>query len=254
MIVLRHGLKTYKPRLTIDVCIQIEQLYGSVTKPLESRIPSLEDTVFIISLSLQQYMLDEDTLYEIIDEIENPLEIVFKLYEESGLINTKQDEQDPVEAKEIGNNEEINNKPTEPQTFEQMCNDMLKNILQINLMPIHQFYASTLKEITLQIECYNKYKNNVALDNAVEIYQLADLTSQAVARLMSKDAKMPEFNKYFKHLLEDVETKEPVNDKGLTAEEEQASIAIAEWAYAMQRKKEKERKKQQSESKEDRVE
>ena len=257
MIVLRHGLKTYKPRLTIDVCIQIEQLYGSVTKPLESRIPSLEDTVFIISLSLQQYMLDEDTLYEIIDEIENPLEIVFKLYEESGLINTKQDEQNPVEAKETGNNEEINNEPTEPQTFEQMCNDMLKNILQINLMPIHQFYASTLKEITLQIECYNKYKNNVALDNAVEIYQLADLTSQAVARLMSKDAKMPEFNKYFKHLLEDVETKEPVNDKGLTAEEEQASIAIREWAYAMQRKQEKkkaqDKKKQQSEPKEDRV-
>lgn len=250
MIVLRHGLKTYKPRLTIDVCVQIEQLYGSVTKPLESRIPSLEDTVFIISLSLQQYMLDEDTLYEIIDEIENPLEIVFKLYEESGLINTKQDEQDPVEAKETPNNEEINNEPTEPQTFEQMCNDMLKSILQINLMSIHQFYASTLKEITLQTECYRKYKNSVALDNAVEIYQLADLTSQAVARLMSKDAKMPEFNKYFKHLLEDVETKEPVNGKGLTAEEEQASIVIREWAMAIQRKKEKERKKQQSEPKE----
>ena len=250
MIVLRHGLKTYKPRLTIDVCVQIEQLYGSVTKPLESRIPSLEDTVFIISLSLQQYMLDEDTLYEIIDEIENPLEIVFKLYEEAGLINTQQDKQNPVEAKEIGNNEEINNEPTEQQTFEQMCNDMLKNILQINLMPIHQFYASTLKEITLQIECYNKYKNNVALDNAVEIYQLADLTSQAVARLISKEATMPEFNKYFKHLLKDVETKEPVNSKGLTAEEEQASISIREWAMAIQRKKEKERKKQQSEPKE----
>ena len=66
---------------------------------------------------------------------------------------------------------------------------------------------------------------------------------------------MPDFNKYFKHLLEDVEIKEPVDDKGLTSEERQASVAIAEWAMAMQRKQEKkkaqDKKEQQSEHKEE---
>ena len=236
MIVLRHGLKTYKPRLTIDVCIQLEQLYGDIIKPLESRIPSLEDIVFIISLSLQKYMLDEDTLYEIIDEIENPLEIVFKLYEEAGIINTKQDKQNPTEAKETTSMDELEQ---EPQTFEEMINSMLESVLELNIMSIDRFYDSTLQEVILQVEAYKQYKKNKSLDNALEIYQLADLTSQAVARLLSKDAKMPEFKKYFSYLLED--EKESTDSDGLTAEERQLSAQLTEWAYAMQKKQENKR-------------
>ena len=251
MIVLRHGLRTYKPRLTIDVCIQIEQLYGSVTKPLEGRMPSLSDTVFIIALSLQQYMLDEDTLYEIIDEIENPLQIVFKLYEEAGLINTQQDKQDPVEAKETPNNEEINNEPTEQQTFEQMCDDMLKNILQINLMPIHQFYASTLKEITLQVESYNKFKSNEMEQEAFFSWQTANLIGMSVARLLSKDAKYPKLEEAYpftKQSLEQQQSKEQSKDNGeLTAEEQLVSARLTEWAHAMKRKQQKQKAKEQKE-------
>lgn len=259
MIVLRHGLKTYKPRLTIDVCIQIEQLYGSVTKPLESRMPSLSDTVFIIALSLQQYMLDEDTLYEIIDEIENPLQIVFKLYEEAGLINTQQEEQNPVEAKEMPNNEEINN---EPQTFEQMCDDMLKSILEMNLMSIHQFYTSTLKEITLQVQSYNKFKSNEMEQEAFFSWQTANLIGMSVGRLLSKDAKYPKLEEAYPFTKQSLEqqqqqSKEQSKDNGeLTAEEQLVSARLTEWAMAMKRKQEKKKAKEQKEqeqSKEDRV-
>ena len=124
----------------------------------------------------------------------------------------------------------------EPQTFEEMTDSMLESVLELNIMSIDRFYDSTLQEVILQVEAYKQYKKNKSLDNALEIYQLADLTSQAVARLLSKDAKMPEFKKYFSYLLED--EKESTDSDGLTAEERQLSAQLTEWAYAMQKKQE----------------
>ena len=116
-------------------------------------------------------------------------------------------------------------------------------------MSIDQFYASTLQEVVMQVEAYKKYKKNKSLDNALEIYQLADLTSHAVARLLSKEAKMPEFKKYFSYLLEDEKESIDSDSDELTYEERMLSAQLTEWAYAMQKKQEK--NKLQSEPKEE---
>ena len=249
MIVLKHGLNIYQPKLSIESCIILEQLYGSVTKPLENVMTSLSDIVFIIALSLQQYNLSEDELYELFDELENPLQIVFKLYESAGLINTKQDEQNPVDAEKTPNNEEINN---EPQTFEEMCNDMLVQCLAIGLSR-QEFYNSTLKEVTQYVEAYKKQQQNKLEQQAYFDWMLANLIGNSVARLMSKDAKFPKLEEAYP-FVKDSKPQQPVDDKGLTSEERQASVAITEWAMAMQRKKEKAKAKEQKQQlKEDRV-
>ena len=237
MIALRLQNRILYPKLSIKTCIALEQLYESPTRIIES-IPSLQDQVFLIGLCLENYNLSEDELYDVIDNLPmEPLELVMKLYEESGLIS-QQEDLDKAEEPEIAPTDESTDEST-PQTFEQMVEGMLQNILEINLMSIDKFYDSTLKEVVMHVEAYKQYKKNKSLDNAVEIYQLADLTSQAVARLLSKDAKMPEFKKYFSYLLEDEE--EPKDNNGLTAEERMLSAQLTEWAYAMQKKQENKR-------------
>jgi hypothetical protein len=249
MIVLRKGLSVFQPKLSIESCIILEQLYGSITAPIEKQIPSLSEQVFLISLCLRQYNLSEDELYELFDELENPLQIVFKLYESAGLINTKQDEQNPVDAEKTPNNEAINN---EPQTFEEMCNDMLVQCLAIGLSR-QEFFNSTLKEVTQYVEAYKKQQQNKLEEQAYFDWMLANLIGNSVARLMSKDAKFPKLEEAYP-FVKDSKPQQPVDDKGLTSEEKQASLAITEWAMAMQRKKEKAKAKEQKQQpKEDRV-
>lgn len=234
VIALRLDNRILYPKLTIKSCIALEQLFGSPTRIIET-MPSLQDQVFLIGLCLQQYNLTEDELYELIDSLDDPLELIMALYEQSGLIS-QQEDSEPTEAKETSSTDELEQE--QPQTFGQMVEGMLQSILEINLMSIDKFYDSTLQEVVLQIEAHKKYKKNKSLDNALEIYQLADLTSHAVARLLSKDAKMPEFKKYFSYLLEDEMDSDSQESDGLTAEERMLSAQLTEWAYAMQKKQE----------------
>ena len=244
MIVLKHGLNIYQPKLSIESCVILEQLYGSITAPIEKHIPSLSEQVFLISLCLRQYMLHEDDIYELFDEIQDAYSLILALYEEAGLINTKQ-EQNPVDAEKTPNNDEINN---EPQTFEEMCNDMLIQCLAIGLSR-QEFFNSTLKEVTQYVEAYNKQQQSKLEEQAYFDWMLANLIGSSVARLMSKDAKFPKLEEAYP-FVKDNKQQQPVDDKGLTSEEKQASLAITEWAMAMQRKKEKAKAKEQ---KEDRV-
>ena len=248
MIVLRKDLKIYQPKLSIESCIILEQLYGSITAPIEKHIPSLSEQVFLISLCLRQYMLHEDDIYELFDEIQDAYSLILALYEEAGLINTKQ-EQNPVDAEKTPNNEEINN---EPQTFEEMCNDMLVQCLAIGLSR-QEFYNSTLKEITQFVDAYKKQQQNKLEEQAYFDWMLANLIGSSVARLMSKDAKFPKLEEAYP-FVKDSKPQQPTDDKGLTSEERQASVAITEWAMAMQRKQEKKKAKEQKQQpKEDRV-
>lgn len=246
MIVLKHGLNIYQPKLSIESCVILEQLYGSITAPIEKHIPSLSEQVFLISLCLRQYMLHEDDIYELFDEIQDAYSLILALYEEAGLINTKQ-EQNPVDAEKTPNNDEINN---EPQTFEEMCNDMLIQCLAIGLSR-QEFFNSTLKEVTQYVEAYNKQQQSKLEEQAYFDWMLANLIGSSVARLMSKDAKFPKLEEAYP-FVKDNKQQQPVDDKGLTSEEKQASLAITEWAMAMQRKKEKAKAKEQK-PKEDRV-
>lgn len=246
MIVLKHGLNIYQPKLSIESCVILEQLYGSITAPIEKHIPSLSEQVFLISLCLRQYMLHEDDIYELFDEIQDAYSLILALYEEAGLINTKQ-EQNPVDAEKTPNNEEINN---EPQTFEEMCDDMLIQCLAIGLSR-QEFFNSTLKEVTQYVEAYNKQQQSKLEEQAYFDWMLANLIGSSVARLMSKDAKFPKLEEAYP-FVKDNKPQQPVDDKGLTSEEKQASLAITEWAMAMQRKKEKAKAKEQK-PKEDRV-
>ena len=246
MIVLKHGLNIYQPKLSIESCVILEQLYGSITAPIEKHIPSLSEQVFLISLCLRQYMLHEDDIYELFDEIQDAYSLILALYEEAGLINTKQ-EQNPVDAEKTPNNDEINN---EPQTFEEMCDDMLIQCLAIGLSR-QEFFNSTLKEVTQYVEAYNKQQQSKLEEQAYFDWMLANLIGSSVARLMSKDAKFPKLEEAYP-FVKDNKPQQPVDDKGLTSEEKQASLAITEWAMAMQRKKEKAKAKEQK-PKEDRV-
>jgi hypothetical protein len=130
----------------------------------------------------------------------------------------------------------------------------------MNLMSIHQFYTSTLKEITLQVQSYNKFKSNEMEQEAFFSWQTANLIGMSVGRLLSKDAKYPKLEEAYpftKQSLEQQQSKEQSKDNGeLTAEEQLVSARLTEWAMAMKRKQEKKKAKEQKEqeqSKEDRV-
>lgn len=246
MIVLRKDFNVYKPKLSIESCIILEQLFGSVTKPIESNIPSLSEQVFLLSLCLSQYNLSEDELYELIDDIDDLFSLIIDLYTEAGLINQEQDSNDS-ERQETTSNDKVEDTP---QSFEEMCNDMLIQCMSIGLSR-QEFYNSTFKEVRQYSQAYQQQQKNEAINRALDTYQLADLISVSVGRLLSKEIKMPKFEVYYKHLFEDVDTSEEEQtqseDSGLTAEEMRTSAMILEWAMSQQRKQEQKKKQETKE-------
>ena len=246
MIVLRKDLKIYQPKLSIESCIILEQLYGSITAPIENHIPTLSEQVFLISLCLRQYMLSEDDIYELFDEIEDSYTLIIALYEEAGLINTKQDS-NASERQETTSNDKITDDT--PQTFEEMCNDMLVQCLAIGLSR-QEFFNSTLKEITQFVDAYKKQQQSKLEEQAFFDWQLANLIGSSVARLLSKDAKYPKLEEAYP-FVKDSQPQEEENSE-LTAEERKFSAQMLEWAMAMNRKQEK--KKAQQEQSENTVE
>lgn len=247
MIVLRKDLNIYQPKLSIESCIILEQLYGSITAPIENHIPTLSEQVFLISLCLRQYMLHEDDIYELFDEIQDAYSLILALYEEAGLINTKQ-EQNPVDAEKTPNNSELQEEQ-DSQTFEEMCNDMLVQCLAIGLSR-QEFYSSTLKEITQFVDAYKRQQQNKLEEQAFFSWQTANLVGSSVARLLSKDAKYPKLEEAYPFVKDD-KPQEQENTE-LTAEERKFSAQMLEWAMAMNRKQEK--KKAQQEQSENTVE
>ena len=248
MIVLKNGLNIYQPKLSIESCIILEQLYGSITAPIENHIPTLSEQVFLISLCLRQYMLSEDQIYELFDEIREPYTLIIALYEEAGLINTKQDSE-PVNEKQTSSDSELKEQQ-DSQTFEEMCNDMLVQCLAIGLSR-QEFYSSTLKEITQFVDAYKRQQQNKLEEQAFFSWQTANLIGSSVARLLSKDAKYPKLEEAYPFVKDDKPQEQDNNE--LSAEERKFSAQMLEWAMAMNRKQEK-KKTQQEQSETDKVE
>lgn len=240
MIVLKNGLNVFQPKLSIESCIILEQLYGSITAPLEKQMPSLSEQVFLISLCLRQYMLSEDDIYELFDNIENPYELIINLYEEAGIIDTKQNSNVSQEQETTSKDELEDN---EPQTFEEMTNDMLVQCLAIGLSR-QEFYQSTLKEITQCVESYKQQQQSKMEEQAYFDWQLANLIGVSVARLLSKEAKYPKLEEAYP-FINGTEDKPKLDEHGMTAEEAQTNAMIYEWALAMADRQAKKKAKEE---------
>lgn len=241
MIVLRKDLNIYTPKLSIESCIILEKLYGSITAPIEKTVPSLSEQVFLLSLCLRQYMLSEDDIYELFDDIESPYELIIDLYEEAGLIDTKQDSPAKTTGQETTSNDKI--EEDIPQTFEEMCNDMLVQCLAIGLSR-QEFYQSTLKEIIQCVDAYKTQQQNKLEEEAYFSWQTANLIGISVARLLSKEAKYPKLEEAYP-FINGTEDKPKLDEHGMTAEEAQTNAMIYEWALAMADRQAKKKSKEE---------
>lgn len=250
MIAIRLENKVLYPKLSIKSCIALEQLYGSPTSVIESNIPKLEDEVFLISLSLQQYNLTEDELYEVIDGLDDPLELILRLYEESGLITPNED-LEPVEAKETTSTDELEQ---EPQTFEEMIDSMLEQCMIIG-MTENDFYNSTLAQVTRYVKSYQDKQQRDMEEKAFFDWQLANLVGISVGRLMSKNAQFPKLEEAYPFVKVSDQQQNEVGDDGLTPEEREIIInqeRMRAWAEQMNAKRN--RNKQEEDKQEDKEE
>ena len=224
MIVLRNGYKVYYPKLSIRACLTLEELFGDVTIPLMEYM-SLETQVLIISLSLQHYNLTEDELYEIMDNCEDVAKLILALYEEAGLISLGTEDRDTSEEATTANDTK-----NESLTFKQQMGELLVQCMSIGLKE-SLFYDFTLSEVTRYIESYNKQKQQEMEEKAYFDYQLANLIGMSVARLLSKDAKYPTFEKAYPFINKDAKTE--VDEEW---EMEVQHNKIREWAEQMNKK------------------
>ena len=239
MIVLRNGLNVYTPKLSIESCIILEQLYGDITAPIMKQIPSLSEQVFLLSLCLRQYMLSEDEIYELVDGIDDLFSLILVLYSEAGLINQEQDS-NASEGQEMTNKDELESDV--PQTFEEMCNDMLVQCLSI-VLSRQEFFQSTLKEVIQCVEAYKTQQQNKLEEQAFFSWQTANLIGISVARLLSKDAKYPKLEEAYP-FINGTEDKPKLDEHGMTAEEAQTNAMIYEWCLAMADKQAKKKAKE----------
>lgn len=224
MQVLRHGLKVYQPKLSMNACIILEQIYGSVSKPLENQLPSTSDMVFIFSLSLDRYNLSEDEIYELVDSVEDLFSFIVALYEDSGIIS-QEEPQDTVQA----NSESLDDTSNRPSTFEEMSNNMVTQCLSMGLSR-QEFYDSTLKEVIQFVDSYNNNKQLELEEKAFFDWMLANLIGSSVARLLSKNAKFPKLEEAYPFVKKGNNSDNEVQPMG------EAEASILAWAMAMKDK------------------
>ena len=94
-----------------------------------------------------------------------------------------------------------------------------------------EFYKSTLAQVTRYIESYNKQQQSELQEKAYFDYQLANLIGMSVSRLLSKDAKYPEFKKAYPFIGND--NQERVDEQWKM---EVQRIKLREWAEQMNKK------------------
>lgn len=234
MIVLRNNHKVYYPRLDIRACLAIDKLFGSVTQPLMSHM-SVETQVLLLSLSLQQYHLSDDELYDLMDTIDDINSLILELYGEGGLISQEQDKNAVKSDSEPTSS--ASNEEEKAITFESHMMELLEQAMSIG-MTERDFYNSTLNQVTRYVKAYNSQQQNELEQKAFMDYQLANLIGLSVSRLLSKNAKYPKFEDAypFIHLSNG---NQDVGDDGMTPEERQAElnrIKLIEWAEQMNKK------------------
>lgn len=228
MIAIRREHKVYYPKLDIRACLTIDRLFGDVTRPLMSYM-SLDTQVLLLSLSLQQYKLTDDELYDLMDSIEDLYSLILELYEEAGVIS-QGEQQDLSDSDSVGDSEPNNDTPNEVITFESHMMNLLEQCMSIGMRE-EDFYRSTLAQVTRYVEAYNKQQENQMQEKAYFDYQLANLIGMSVARLLSKDAKYPEFEKAYPFISK-VQPKEVDEDWEMEVQHNK----LREWAEQMNKK------------------
>ncbi len=122
MIVLKHENKIYYPKLTIRSCLAIDKLFGELTRPLLTVI-SVKTQLLLLSLSLEQYELSDDELYDVADSIEDLNSLILEVYQEAGIINQNQSELETEREYKP-----TNNVPNDNVTFENHVMDLWGNV------------------------------------------------------------------------------------------------------------------------------
>ena len=159
------------------------------------------------------------------DSVEDVNSLILELYSEGGLI-TLGEQENPVQSDSDRNTGELN----EPITFESQINELLVQCMSIG-MTEEDFYNSTLAQVTRYVESYNKQQENQLQEKAYFDYQLANLIGMSVARLLSKDAKYPTFEKAYPFVNKDA--KAEVNEEW---EMEVQHNKLREWAEQINKK------------------
>ena len=186
---------------------------------------SLDAQVLIVSLSLQHYHLTEDELYDLIDTVDDVNSLIPSLYEESGLI-TLGEQESSSDVDSVGDTEQS----SEVITFESQMNELLVQCMSIGMRE-EDFYNSTIKQVTRYVEAHNKQQENQLQEKAFFDYQLANLIGLSVARLLSKDAKYPTFEKAYP-FISNAQPKEVDEEWEMEVQHNK----IREWAEQMNKK------------------
>lgn len=226
MIVLRHENKIYYPKLTIRSCLAIDKLFGDLTRPLLN-VMSVKTQLLLLSLSLEQYELSNDELYDVADSVEDLNSLILGIYQEAGIININQNQS---ELETEGEYKPTNNVSDDNVTFENHVMDLFGQCMSIGMRE-EEFYKSTLAQVTRYVEAYNKQQQSELQEKAYFDYQLANLIGISVLRLLSKDAKYPEFKKAYPFIGKG--TQEKVDEQWKM---EVQRIKLREWAEQMNKK------------------
>ena len=254
MIVLRHGFKTYIPRLTIHNCLILENLYGNVLAPLSS-VPPLVELCYILSLCIGEE--DEDIVYELLDEIENPFMLILDIYEEAGLINQHKEEQQEVEEED----EDTKEDEVIPK-FSEYIEDMRQQCMNIG-MSRDDFYNSSFKEIEQLVKSIQEQRKQELEQRAMMDYTLAHLFRMATASILSNNIQYPSIEEVYPFLKANKEEEEEVAeqpkerklgevdkeawDDGLTPEQRAEEIAFIRRMEQMEAMNKKLKEKQAKE-------
>ena len=234
MLVLRdvEHFKVYYPKLDIRACLTLDNIYGSITKPLQG-VPKIETLLFVLSLCLSEYNIDDDKLYRLADTIDDLYGFIVELYKESGLIQDEEEQDKQPQDKEIEEQVEY----MEKLTFTQQITELLEQCMSIG-MTEKDFYSSTFKQVTRYVKAHNEKEKRELEESAYFNWQLANLVGISVARLMSKEVKYPELKEAFPFIDAKPSIDKKVDNDELTSEEKMVSAQIYEWAMAMQKKQE----------------
>lgn len=249
MIVIHdeENFKLYYPRLTIKACMTLDSLFGDVTTPISNGMPSLENQCLILSLCLQDEQLGQDEIYDILDLVEDPIQLILELYEEAGLISQDM-EQNVLEEQEIANKDKLE----EPTTFSQYMDKLLQQCMEIG-MSEKEFMNSTLKQVTRYAQSYQVREKNKLEQQAMMDYTLASLFRISVASCLAKGVEYPSLVQAYPFLKETSKTTEQddtIGADGMTAEEREIEfnrLKMMEWAEAMNKKRKKQEAKEGNE-------
>lgn len=234
MLVLRdvEHFKVYYPKLDIKACLTLDNLYGSITKPLQEAHKT-ETLLFVLSLCLSEYNIDDDKLYSLADTIDDLYGFIVELYKESGLIEDEEEQDKQPQDKET--KEQVEH--MENLTFTQQIDELLEQCMSIG-MNEKDFYASTFKQVTRYAKAHNEKEKRELEELAFFNWQLGNLVGISVARMMSKGVKYPELKEAFPFIDVKPSNDKKVDNDELTSEEKMVSAQIYEWAIAMQKKQE----------------